>query len=296
MRFQFIADHVAAFSVQVMCRVLQVSRSGYYAWSHRPMNARKMANHTLVEQIKQVHAASYATYGSPRVYHELKAQGVVCSENRVARLMQQTGLCARQVKRYRTTTRANPAHPVAPNLVAQRFSATYPNETWLTDISFIPTQEGWLYLAAILDLFSRRIVGWAMAPQMTSTLVTTALQMAVQHRQPPAGLLHHSDRGSQYTAQPYQNLLQHHQMQLSMSRTANCYDNAPMESFFGTLKREWVHHRRYTTRAEAKTDLFFYIETFYNRRRRHSSLGYRSPAAFEDAYHQHSTLSLCPPN
>lgn len=225
MRFQFIEVHRESFPVARMCQVLNVSRSGYYAWRRRRPGRREMANRELVEKIKAVHAQSHETYGSPRVYRELKAQGVACSENRVARLMRQHGLQARQVKAYKVTTKADETHPVAPNLLDGDFSAARPDEKWLADISYIPTAEGWLYLAAIMDLFSRRIVGWAMASRMTSTLVEDALRMALRQRRPAAGLIHHSDRGSQYTGRDYRELLKNNLMLTSMSNTGNCQAN-----------------------------------------------------------------------
>ena len=282
MRYQFIEQHRGQFPISRLCQVLGVSRSGYYRWRKRPASARQMANQRLVEQIKRVHTASQARYGSPRIYHDLKAQGVACSRNRVARLMQRYQIRAHGARRYKGTTKRDPAHSVHPNRLAQQFTAGRPNQIWLSDISYIRTREGWLYLAAILDLYSRRIVGWAMRDQMTSALVEEALHMALGQRRPPPGLLHHSDRGSQYTGQPYQSLLQAHQFQVSMSATGNCYDNAPMESFFASLKRELVYQRTYHTRAEARLDIFCYIETFYNRQRRHSALDYLSPIAFEE--------------
>lgn len=269
-----------------MCRVLDVSSSGYYAWRKRPSSAREMANHTLLQEIQAAHQASKGVYGSPRIYHEVKEK-VSCSQNRVAPLMKKHGIAAKQKRRYKQTTKANGAHPVAPNLIDRDFAAVGPNEKWTTDTTYIPTLEGWLYLAVVLDLFSRRIVGWAMSARMTSDLVLDALHMAIGERKPAVGLNHHSDRGSQYTGAPYQALLKSHQFQVSMSGTGNCYDNAPTESIFGSLKMEWLHHMVYQTRARARTDIFFYIEAFYNRQRRHSMLGYISPAAHEAAYYQH---------
>jgi putative transposase len=297
-RFEFIDDHRDSVPATRMCKALNVSPSGYYAWRNRPVSAREMANRELVKKIETVYNESYETYGSPRVYLELKAQGVACSENRVARLMRLGGLQAKQVRRYKSTTRRNKKHPVAPNILKRDFTAERPDEKWLTDITYIPTREGWLYLAAVLDLFARRIVGWAMSERMTADLTVKALRMAIGQRRPDAGLIHHSDQGSQYTDGGYQTLLSDHGMQPSMNGVGTWYDNAPMESFFGTLKGEWVHHRAYYSREEAKADVFFYIEAFYNRRRRHSSLGYLSPEAYEQLYHQrHELLSFpCPPN
>jgi transposase InsO family protein len=298
MRFQFIKDHQDQFPVTRMCQELGVSPSGYYAWRHRPPSAREMANQELFKEIESVYNNSDGTYGSPRIYRELQAQGVSCSENRVARLMKLRRLSAKQVRRYKSTTKRNKKHRAAPNLLKRDFTADRPDHKWLSDITYIPTQEGWLYLAAVLDLYTRRIVGWAMSERMTSDLTLAALRMAIQQRRPVAGLIHHSDQGSQYTDQAYQALLETHGILPSMNGVGTWYDNAPMESFFGTLKSERVHHCLYRTRDEARPDLFYYIEAFYNRRRRHSSLDYLSPEAYEQLYHmQHDLrLTLCPPN
>jgi putative transposase len=297
-RFQFIENHRDELPVTRMCKALNVSTSGFYAWCSRPVSAREMANRELVKKIEAVYYDSYETYGSPRVYHELKAQDVACSENRVARLMRLRGLRAKQVRRYRATTKRNKRHPVAPNVLKRDFRADRPDHKWLTDITYIPTQEGWLYLAVILDLYHRGIVGWAMSERMTSALTISALKMAIRERRPGGGLIHHSDQGSQYTDGTYQTLLRDHGIQASMNGVGTWYDNAPMESFFGTLKSELVHHRVYHTRDEARPDLFFYIESFYNRRRRHSSLGYLSPEAYEQLYQERHGLrsSPCPQN
>jgi putative transposase len=285
MKFQFIDDHRDEFPVTRMCKVLNVSRSGYYAWRTRPISTREMANQRLYVLIKAVYDAYDGVYGSPRIYHELKDR-VPCSENRIARLMRLHKLCAKQSKRFRTTTKRNRKHRAAPNVLQRDFKADRPNQKWLTDITYIPTQEGWLYLAVVLDLYARRIVGWAMSDRMTSALTIDALQMAIHQRRPQRSLLHHSDQGSQYTDGQYQALLKAHNIQVSMNGAGTWYDNAPMESFFGTLKSERVHHCVYRTRNEARTDLFFYIEGFYNRRRRHSTLGYVSPEAYELQYYQ----------
>jgi putative transposase len=283
MRYQFIAEHRQEFEIKVMCRVMRVSRSGYYAWQRRPVSEREMANQQLTQQIEEIHQDSRQTYGSPRVQAELRARGIKCGHNRVARLMRLAGLQARQKRKFKVVT-TDSAHdyPVAPNRLAQDFRADRPNEKWVADITYVPTQEGWLYLAAVMDLYSRRIVGWAMGDNLKRWLPMAALQMALETRQPPPGLLHHSDRGSQYASDDYQALLTHYQLQGSMSRAGNCYDNAPIESFFGTLKTELVHQRRYATRAQARTDIFEYIEVFYNRFRRHSTLGNLCPVSFED--------------
>ena len=286
MRFQFVHDNQDRLPVSHMCAVLNVSRSGYYAWRTRPPSKREMANQELLEEIKTVHRDNDQTYGSPRIYHALLKLGWKCSKNRVARLMQRNGIQAKQERRFKSTTRRKKTHPVAPNLLKRNFVAQRPDQKWLSDISYIPTQEGWLYLAAVLDMYTRRIVGWAMAERMTSALTIRALKMAIQLRKPAPGLICHSDQGSQYTDQKYQALLKAHGFRPSMNGVGTWYDNAPMESFFGTLKSERVHHCTYWNRQEARTDLFFYIEVHYNRRRLHSALGYLSPEAFEKAHYQ----------
>jgi transposase InsO family protein len=285
MRFAFIHAYRDQFPIQRMCCVMEVSASGYYAWRDRPLSERAQANQKLVDEIRDIHAASRKTYGSPRIHAELVARGFTVSKNRVARLMRAEDVRARRKRKHKITTDSQHNYPVAPNLLNRDFQAEAPNEKWLGDITFIPTAEGWLYLAAILDLFSRKIVGWAMEDTLKSILVERAYQMAVQNRQPAAGLLHHSDRGSQYAGGAYQSLLTAHQLQVSMSDTGDCFDNAPMESFFSTLKCEHVHFQDYHTRSEAKTNIFAYIEGFYNRTRRHSSLGYLSPDEFERRYY-----------
>ena len=281
MRFAFMEEHREMFPVVRLCEVLKVSPSGYYAWRKRPMSATERANRQLVERIRAVHSESLETYGSPRVYQELKAQGVACSENRVARLMRLYSIRGRQTRRYRTTTKRNRAHRVAPNLMRRDFTAEGPNLKWAVDITYIWTAEGWLYLAVVLDLYSRRIVGWAMSDRMTGDLTLAALRMALNQRQPAEGLMQHSDQGSQYTSAAYQAVLSAHGILVSMNGVGSWYDNAPVESFIGTLKTEWVHHQTYLTREQARTDVFHYIEGFYNPRRRHSALGYLSPEEFE---------------
>ena len=286
MRFQLIDEHRDKLPVTLMCKALNVSSSGYYAWRERPPSAREMANQKLYGQIKVVFEASKKTYGSPRIHRRLNKKGVACSENRVARIMRLRGLKAKQSRRFKTTTRRNKKHPVAPNLLRRDFETDRPNQKWLADITYIATGEGWLYLAAVLDLHTRRIIGWALSDRMTSDLTLTALEMALLLRQPDAGFIHHSDQGSQYTDQEYQTLLKGHGIQASMNGAGTWYDNAPMESFFGTLKSELVHHRAYQTRNEAKADVFYYIESFYNRRRLHSALDYLSPEEYEQLYYQ----------
>ena len=298
MRFQFIEEHRHELPVRRMCHVLQVSVSGYYAWRGRPKSAREMANETLSQKVEEVFFGSFETYGSPRVYQELKAQGIACSENRVARLMKLRGLKAKQARRYRSTTKRNRRDAVAPNLLQRDFTAERPNQKWLTDITYIPTGEGWLYLAVVLDLYGRRVVGWAMSQTMSTDLTLAALGLAIQTRKPERGVIHHSDQGSQYTALDYQAALNARGIQASMNSVGSWYDNAPTESFFGTVKSELINHCQYQTRDEARTQVFYYIEAFYNRRRLHSSLGYLSPEAYEKRYYQllQKGLSTCPQN
>jgi putative transposase len=285
MRYQFIEDHQDEFPVQRMCSVLGVSPSGYYAWQSRPVSLRAQANEKLLAEIRAIHSRSRKTYGSPRVHAELTADGFRVGKNRVARLMRVENLRGQRKQKQPRTTNSQHSHPVAPNHLNRDFHATRPNEKWVADITYIPTAEGWLYLAVVLDLFSRKIVGWAFAATLESSLVEQAFRMAAQNRTTLTGLLHHSDRGSQYAGDAYQRLLLDQQVQVSMSRTGNCYDNAPMESFFSTLKCEHVHFQNYRTRQEAQTDIFAYIVGFYNRQRRHSSLGYLSPEEFERRYY-----------
>ena len=276
-----MAGHCAVFRIGVMCSVLGVSVSGYYAWRQRPLSRREEANQALVQRISRLHHGSHQTYGSPRIWAELRAEGEQCSRNRVARLMRLYHLGARRPRRYTVTTQSQHQYPVAPNVLGRDFSASAPNQKWVADITYVPTQEGWLYLATLMDLFSRKIIGWAMDKSLATDLTCQALRMALAGRQPRAGLLHHSDRGSQYASQAYQSLLQARGIQVSMSRSGNCYDNAAMESLYGTIKTELIHHQNYRTRQEAKSAIFAYIETFYNRRRRHSTLDYQSPDQFE---------------
>jgi transposase InsO family protein len=270
-----------------MCRVLEVSRSGYYAWRKREPSERAKANAQLLAQIRQIHSESFETYGVPRIHAVLQSQEHFVSKKRVERIMRLHGIQGITPRRRRVKT-TNSCHdfPIAANLLDRNFQADAPNQKWVSDISYVETDEGWLYVATVLDLFSRKAVGWAMDDTLETSLVTRALAMAIVQRQPPDGLLHHSDRGSQYASHAYQAVLKQHEMVPSMSRTGNCYDNAAMESFFGTLKSELIHRRRYRTKAEARNDIFRYLETFYNRRRLHSTLGYLSPDAYEQAYAQ----------
>jgi putative transposase len=284
-RFAFIQQHAEEFPVDVMCEVLEVSRSGYYAWRDRPPSATAQRQEQLVEQIAAVHVGSREIYGSPRVFAELRAQGVACSENTVARLMRKRGIRSKMRRKFKVcTTDSRHAHPIAENRLNQEFAVPLPNQAWAADMTYIPTGEGWLYLAAVLDLCSRKVVGWAADDHLRAELPGRALEMALAHRRPSGSLLHHSDRGVQYACDEYQTLLARHGITCSMSRTGNCYDNAVVESFFGTLKTELIHHHTYATRNEARLALFEYLEVFYNRKRRHSALDYRSPAEYEATF------------
>jgi putative transposase len=281
MRFAFIDQHRQRWPVVLMCRLLAVSRSGYYAWARQPESRQSLRRRRLTKMIQIVHAESDATYGSPRVHRDLLAGGQPCSVNLVAKLMRVAGIAAKTRRKFKLTTDSRHHLPVAENLLDRHFQAERPNQAWVSDITYIPTREGWLYLATVEDLYSRRIVGWAMNSRINSRLVVDALQMAVDRRQPDAGLIVHSDRGNQYCSDHYQRLLREHGIRCSMSRKANCWDNAPMESFYRTLKVELVYWRDYATRHEARQSIAEFIEAFYNRRRRHSTLGYVSPVEYE---------------
>lgn len=281
MIFAFIAQHQEVWPVTVLCQTLGVSAQGFYAWLQRPTSARQQRRDALVVEMRAIHAEVKQRYGSPRMYVELLARGHDCSLNTVAQLMHDHDIRAKTARKFRNTTDSNHALPVADNVLDRQFAAQGPNERWLGDITYIPTREGWLYLAAIEDLYSRMVVGWSMADHMESRLVVDALEMAVARRLPDAGLLAHTDRGSQYASDHYQQLLGKHGIACSMSGVGQCWDNAPMESFFASLKKELVHHEDYQTRAQARGSIFEYIEAFYNPKRRHSYLGYLSPAEFE---------------
>jgi len=283
MRFCFIEDNRQVYPVRLMCAVLEVSASGYYAWRGRPKSARVAANRELTAQIRHVHAENGAIYGSPRVHAALCAQGRRVGVNRVARLMRHHGIQGRYKRRGPRTTNSEHTLPLAPNLLDRQFEAPAPNRIWLADITYIPTSEGWLYLAVVLDLFSRRVVGWSMSDTMPQELTIAALQMAIINRRPAPGLMHHSDRGSQYAAHAYRQLLADTGMVCSMSRKGNCWDNAPMESFFGSMKTEMDLPQPFETRQAAKNAVFAFLEGFYNRTRLHSAIGYRSPADLEQS-------------
>lgn len=282
MRFAFIRDHQGEFPVELMCEVLGVSRSGYYAWRDRPPSPTALRRERLVEQIRQAHEEARSVYGSPRVHRELEAQGIACCKNTVAKLMREHGIRSRVRRRFVVqTTDSRHNRPVADNVLAREFYPDQPDTAWAADITYVPTAEGWLYLAVVIDLCSRKVIGWATAGHLRTELPVEALRTALTHRRPTGSLLHHSDRGVQYASAAYQSLLAEHGIEPSMSRVGNCWDNAVMESFFSSLKRELVHHESYASHEEARGSLFEYIEVFYNRKRRHSTLGYRSPAEFE---------------
>ena len=269
------------YPIRMMCRVLKVSKSGYYAWRTRPESARAKTDRELTRVIRRLHGESNGVYGSPKIREELKDEGYHYGRHKVARLMRIAGLSGCPKRRFRVTTKRDPSHPVANNLLAQDFATDAPNQRWAADITYLATNQGWLYLAVVMDLYSRRIVGWSMNRWINRHLVIDALRMALDARQPAGALIHHSDRGAQYTSDDFRDELDKHGIQCSMSGRGNCYDNAVVESFFGLLKRERVNRVRYRTRDEAKADVFDYIEVFYNRKRRHGYLGNISPAAFE---------------
>ena len=280
MKFAFIAQEVA-FPVETMCRVLGVTRSGFYAWKKRPKPARVKSDAQLAVKVAAAHQRSRKTYGSPRVHRELKAQGVRVGKKRIERLMRENGIQGRSKRRYKHTTDSKHDGPIAPNNLARKFSTTEPNRAWVTDVTAIATGEGWLYLAPMLDLHSRRVVAWATSESNDTVLALEVLRKALQARRPLPGLLHHSDRGSPYASDAYRNELQANNMCGSMSRKGNCWDNAVAESFFATLRAELVDHERYPTRAAAIRSIGDYIDNFYNVERRHSYLGYLSPIEFE---------------
>ncbi len=284
MRYACIARYRGEFRVRLMCRVLGVSPSGFYASERRSPCEHALKDQMLSKAILEAHRKSRRTYGSPRVHRELKADGIAVAEKRVARLMRQGGIKGKQRRKFRVTTDSSHAHPVPPNILNRQFSPESTeglNRVWVSDITYVWTNEGWLYLSAILDLCSRAVVGWSMRQTMETSLTLSALQMAVARRRPPPGVLHHSDRGVQYASADYRSMLEQHGMECSMSRKGDCWDNAVAESFFSTIKRELIDDSRWRTREEARAAIFEYIESWYNRERRHSSLGYVSPAEYE---------------
>jgi transposase InsO family protein len=282
MKFSFARDHQEEFPVVATCRALGVSASGYYRWLKEPIGKRERRSEELAEAIERVHAANRGVYGSPRVHQALLQDGRRVCRNTVAKVMKSRGIKARTHRRFRVrTTDSRHTYPIAGNVLDRKFSVERLDQVWLTDITYIPTDEGFLYLAGVMDLYSRRIIGWSMADHMRAELVCDALDMAIAARRPEAGLLHHSDRGVQYACNEYQRVLQAHGIAVSMSGVGNCYDNAPKESFWGKLKTELVYLEHFATRQQARAAIFEYIEAFYNRTRLHSSLGYVSPERFE---------------
>jgi transposase InsO family protein len=282
MRYEFIRAEKARFPVRLMCRLLEVSRSGFYAWLKR-RDSRELNDRQLLQLIREIFAQSDKTYGSPRIYRELRAHGVRCDKARVERLMRENEITPPRKKKYRVTTDSNHKNPIAPNVLQRDFTSPAPNRRWASDITYVWTRAGWLYLAVVLDLFSRRVVGWAMDSRLdTESLTLSALHMALTNRTPDRGLIHHSDRGTQYTSADYRRVLDARGIVCSMSRRGDCWDNAVVESFFATLKLELIFRRTFRTRREARLAIYRYIEVFYNRQRRHSYLGYISPAEFEE--------------
>jgi transposase InsO family protein len=283
-KFAFVSLEQVAFPIAVTCRLLGVSTSGYYAWKGRPGSSRSRRDLELGDRVRAAHDASSGRYGSPRVHAELRASGERVGRKRVARLMKEAGLAGRMRRRFRKTTDSNHSFPIAPNVLERDFTATAPNEAWVTDITYLWTREGWLYLAVILDLFSRRVVSWATSATIDRHLALAALKAALQARRPDAGLVHHSDRGSTYASGDYRTALETHAIECSMSRKGDCWDNAVAESFFATLKREVEEIDNLASHEQANAVLSDYIDTFYNLQRRHSTIGYHSPIEFELMY------------
>ena len=283
MRFAFIEAEKALFPIRVMCRVLQVAVSGFYAWRKRPKSVRARRDEALAVKVRALHQTSRGTYGSPRVCRDLRAEGEGVGRKRVARIMREQGIRGCPPRRFRKTTDSNHSLAIAKNLVDRNFRPAAPDQLWATDITYVRTWEGWLYLAVVLDLYSRRVVGWASADHMHTELVANALQMAIDQRRPGPGVIHHSDRGSQYASQAYRGVLDEHGFIASMSRKGDCWDNAVVESFFGTLKQELIHRHSWPSRSKAKAAINEYIACFYNCRRRHSTLDYMSPMEYEAA-------------
>ena len=285
-----IAAEEADFSVSMMCELFDVSRSGYYAWKQREPSKRQRENEALKEEIKEIHRESRETYGSPRVHAELRARGFEVGRNRVARLMHEEGVCGRRRPKFARTTNSAHDYPIAPNVLEREFTSDEPDKAWVADITYIWTNQGWIYLAVVIDLFSRLVVGWSMADHMRAELVLNALRAALGHRAPSEeGLVFHSDRGSQYASDAYRAALREHGIVCSMSRKGNCWDNAVAESFFSSLKTELVHRTVFLTHESARMAIAEWIEVFYNRQRRHSSIGYSTPAGFEERFYMSET-------
>lgn len=281
MRYAAIDSFRERYPVSVLCEVLEVSTSGYHEWRGRPVSARQLANERLVSEIRVLHAESFGSYGSPRIHAAIKRQGRAVGRERIRRLMQENHIVGRYRKKRCRTTDSNHALPIAPNLLQQNFACEVPDTVWLADISYLPTDQGFLYFAAMKDLCTKKIVGWAMSVRIDARLAVDALNMAIARQRPSAGLLVHSDRGSQYASSEFRGKLADHHLRQSMSRRGNCYDNAPMESFFSSLKGEYLEHQHFATHTDARAAVFTYVETFYNRVRLHSSIGYRPPNEFE---------------
>jgi putative transposase len=282
MKYEFISGHRSALRVKKMCQALKVSRSGYYDWRKRGLSQREQSNRRLLIKIKKSHDGSRQTYGSPRVIADLRAWGETCNKKRVARLMRINGIAAKTKRRFKITTNSRHNHLAAPNLVNQEFAAGASNQLWTSDITYLWTKEGWLYLSVVLDVYNRQIVGWAMSKRLNQGLVIAALNQALNHRTPTRDMIFHSDQGSQYTSDDFRKALKSHGMLASNSGKGNCYDNAITETFFHTLKTELVYFENYQTREEARLSIFEYIEVFYNRKRRHSAIGYKTPVEFEN--------------
>jgi putative transposase len=280
-KYAFIRAHQREFRIVRMCQALQVSRSGYYDWRVRPESRRDERDRVLLREIRKIHEQSKQAYGAIKSWRALQQAGIVCGKHRVARLRCLAGIEARRKRKFRLAYQSRNSTPAAPNLLRAPFEASYPDRVWMADISFIPTRSGWLYLAVLIDLYSRLVVGWSMKERPNQELVNEALLMAVERRRPEPGLMHHSDQGILYAGGSYLRLLKQYGIVRSMSRKGNCYDNAVVESFFSSLKNEIIHHRDYRTRHEARTEIFEYIELFYNRRRIHQSLNYQTPMQYE---------------
>ena len=281
MKYAFIRAHTSEFRIRRMCDALRVSRSGYYGWQVRPESKRSQQDRVLIAEIRKVHERNRQAYGAVKTWRALQEAGVECGKHRVARLRRLEGIEARRKRKFRLAYQARQSAPPAPNLLRAPFKASRPDRVWVADITFIATRSGWLYLAVLLDLYSRRVVGWSMKERPTQELVTEALKMAIEQRRPEPGVLHHSDQGIQYSSGVYLQLIKQQGVVRSMSRKGNCYDNAVAESFFSSLKNELIHHRDYHTREQARSEIFEYIELFYNRQRIHQSLGYHTPIRYE---------------
>lgn len=281
MKYAWIQSHRDSYAVAMMCAVLKVSTSGYYAWLQHKPSQTQQRRAVIAQAAEQAYCQSHRIYGYRKVHDDLQEQRIACCRETVRKVLGEKRLFSRTQRKFVVTTNSDHALPVAPNRLDRNFQASAPNQKWAADISYLPTEEGWLYLAVVIDLFSRRVIGWSMAASLQVHLVLDALKRALRCRGPDPGLMHHSDRGSQYASEAYQQILAQQAITCSMSGRGNCWDNATVESFFGKLKAEWTHHRTYATRKEAETDIFLYIELFYNRQRKHAALGYLSPAAFE---------------